>query len=179
MSKHDTATAKAESSSGKGTVVAVCLRPDSGVPKHPQAQVTVGPHGIEGDRHAGPVTLHRGQISPNRRQVSILAKEVIDEFNRELDINIPPGGLGENIMVEGLGDLSDLAAGDRLRFSSGVVLEITAQNDPCKSIMTYHKLLPKRAYGKRGLVAIVRTPGELKPGAGVELSRQASRTARD
>lgn len=142
-----------------GTVVAVCLNPNPGVPKYSQPQVTVGPDGIEGDYHAG----------PGRRQVSAVAQEAIDEVNRELGIDIPPGGFGENVLVQGLGDLGDLVAGDRLRFSSGVVLEVTGQNDPCRNLMVWHPLVPKRVYGKRGVVAVVRTPGPLRPGDEVEV----------
>lgn len=154
-----------------GSVAAVCLSPDGGLPKHPQPRVIVGPHGIEGDYHTGPTRFSRraGQDVANQRQVSLAAKEVIDEVNRELGTDIPPGGLGENILVQGLGDLSDLKAGDLLRFSSGVVLDVTAQNDPCKNLMVYHDQVPKCIYGKRGIVAVVRIPGVLKPGDGVEL----------
>ena len=66
----------------KTTVVIVCLSTAGGIPKHPQPQVSVGPHGIEGD---------------------------------------------------------------------------------------YHPQLPKRAYGRRGIVAVVRKTGELKPGDSVEI----------
>lgn len=153
-----------------GTVVAVCLNPNPGVPKHPQPGVTVTLDGIEGDFHAGPIARHAGRnLSPNQRQVSVVAQEAIEEVNRELDIAIPPGGFGENALVQGLGDLGELKAGDRLRFSSGVVLEVTGQNDPCKNLMVWHPQVPKHVYGKRGIVAIVQTPGVLKPGDGVEV----------
>ena len=156
-----------------GTVVAVCLSAEGGVPKHPQPEVTVGPYGVEGDYHAGPSRFSRraGQEVPNQRQVSLVAKEVIDEVNRELGTTIPAGGFGENVLVEGLGDLGDLKAGDLLRFRSGVVLEVTGQNDPCQNLMIWHNLVPKQVYGKRGIMATVRTPGPLKPGDGVEVVR--------
>jgi MOSC domain-containing protein YiiM len=148
-----------------GTVVAVCLRQESGVPKHPQPDVVVSEYGIEGDYHSGPMrTRSNGEVVPNTRHVSLVAKEVFDDLNRELGTNIPLGGFGENILVEGMGDLSDIAEGDVLRFSSGVELEVTGQNDPCKNLMVYHDQIPKKSYGRRGVLAIVRTTGRIKPG---------------
>jgi len=148
-----------------GSVAAVCLRKEKGVPKYPQSEVTIGEYGVEGDYHAGPMrTRSDGQVVPNTRHVTLVAKEVFDDLNRELDTDIPAGGFGENILVEGLGDLSDIREGAVLAFSSGVELEVTGQNDPCKNLMVYHNQVPKRAYGRRGLLTIVRTTGRLKPG---------------
>ncbi len=148
-----------------GTVAAVCLRKEKGVPKYPQSEVTIGEYGVEGDYHAGPMrTRSDGQVVPNTRHVTLVAKEVFDDLNRELDTDIPAGGFGENILVEGLGDLSDINEGEIIRFSSGVELEVTGQNDPCKNLMVYHNQVPKRAYGRRGLLAVVRSTGPLKPG---------------
>ena len=147
-----------------GTVVAVCMREDGGVPKHPQDEITIGQYGVEGDHHAGATRTRRGETMPNRRQVSLVAKEVFDDLNRELGSDIPPGGFGENILVEGLGDLSGLKEGDVLRFSSGVELEVTGQNDPCSNLMVYHNQVPKRAYGRRGVLAVVKATGRVKPG---------------
>ena len=148
-----------------GTVVAVCLRAEGGVPKYPQSEVTVGEYGIEGDWHSGPMrTRSNGETVPNTRHVSLVAKEVFDELNRELGTDIPHGGFGENILVEGMGDLGGIAEGEILRFSSGVELEVTGQNDPCKNLMVYHNQIPKKSYGRRGVLAIVKTTGRVKPG---------------
>ena len=148
-----------------GSVAAVCLRKEKGVPKYPQSEFTIGEYGVEGDYHAGPMrTRSDGQVVPNTRHVTLVAKEVFDDLNRELDTDIQAGGFGENILVEGLGDLSDIREGAVLAFSSGVELEVTGQNDPCKNLMVYHNQVPKRAYGRRGLLAVVRSMGHLKPG---------------
>ena len=78
-----------------GTVVAVCLREESGVPKYPQSEVIVGEYGIEGDYHAGPMRRRSdGEVVPNTRHVSLVAKEVFDDLNRELGTDIPHGGFG-------------------------------------------------------------------------------------
>jgi MOSC domain-containing protein YiiM len=152
-------------STPQGTIVAVCLKPEAGVPKNPQDEVTIGEYGVEGDWHSGPMrTRGDGEVVPNTRHVSIVAKEVFDDLNRELGTDIPLGGFGENILVEGMGDLGELKEGDVLRFSSGVELEVTQQNDPCKNLMVYSELIPKRAYGRRGVLAIVKSQGSLRPG---------------
>ena len=158
---------------GEGVVIAVCQREDGGVPKYLQEQITIGKCGVEGDYHSGAISKRRGQEGrPNRRQVSILAKEVIDDLNSDLATEIPLGGLGENVVVAGLGDLSDVREGNMLSFSSGVVLEVTAQIDPCKDLMTYHDQLPKRTYGRRGVVSVVVSTGILKTGDAVSLTHR-------
>jgi len=160
-----------------GTVVAVCLRKEGGVPKYPQSEVIVGQYGIEGDWHAGPMrTRGNGEVVENTRHVSLVAKEVFDDLNRELATDIPHGGFGENVLVEGMGDLSDVEDGAVLRFSSGVELEVTGQNDPCKNLMVYHNQIPKRAYGRRGVLAVVKTTGTLRPGDTVSVAASAAAT---
>ena len=75
-----------------GTVAAVCLRKEKGIPKYPQSEVTIGEYGVEGDYHAGPMrTRSDGQVVPNTRHVTLVAKEVFDDLNRELDTDIPAG----------------------------------------------------------------------------------------
>src|SRR6266571_8351069 len=119
----------------EGTVVAVCLRAEGGVPKQVQSRINVGPYGVEGDYHAGEITMHGSRAGePNFRQVSIVAEEAVQDAAQSLGVKIPQGGVGENILVRGLGDLGSVQPGERLRFSSGVELEISAQNNPCKNL---------------------------------------------
>ena len=153
------------SSSSSSKVFAVCMKETKGLPKAVQSEVKVGPYGVEGDYHAGQFSERKGtEGEPNTRQVSVLAKEVIDGLNSDLNIEIPLGGLGENIVVAGLGDLSDLREGDVMVFSSGVKLKITAQIDPCKELSVYHDQVLKHSYRKRGVVAMVLQTGTLKAG---------------
>jgi MOSC domain-containing protein YiiM len=44
------------------------------------------------------------------------------------------------------------------------VLEVTAQNIPCKNLAVYHPQVPKLVYGRRGVVAVVVTMGTISPG---------------
>lgn len=154
----------------RGTVVSVCLKAEGGVPKHAQPEVTVGPYGLEGDFHAGEVCRHGSRAGQaNDRQVSVVAREAVAEAAAQLSIEVPPGGLAENILVSGLGDLSSLRPGQRLRFSSGAELRVTAQNNPCKNLMVWHRKLPKQLAGRRGVVCTVLAPGPLRPGDSVEI----------
>ncbi len=159
-----------------GRVVAVCSSPQGGVPKYRRLIIEVGPEGVVGDYHAGPVNRHKkhGDPEPNTRQLTIVAQEVLDEVNEMLGIQLAPGFLGENLTVEGLGDLSDLEPGDRLLVGESVVLEVTAQNKPCSTVGVYHPHLVKALYGRRGVCAVVLRPGTVQPGDRIVVQRRAA-----
>ncbi len=99
----------------------------------------------------------------------MVAQEAVADVAAQLGIKIPPGGLGENLLVSSLGDLGSLQPGQRLRFSSGVELRVTAQNNPCENLTAWHPELPDRLKGRRGVVCTVLTPGALRPGDTVEI----------
>ncbi|CCF84327.1 putative MOSC domain [Nitrolancea hollandica Lb] len=155
-----------------GRVVVACSSPTTGVPKYPRDAVVVGPEGIVDDYHAGPINKHkkRGEPEPNHRQITILAQEVVEALNKQLDIDLQPGDLAENFLVTGLGDLTDLQAGDRVRIGE-VVLEVTGQNRPCATIGVHHPLLVKSIHGRRGIVAVVLVTGIARPGDPVTVER--------
>ena len=73
----------------QGTVVAVCLRPESGVPKYPQPEIAIGTHGVEGDFHSGPINKHKktGDPEPNTRHVTIVAQEALEAVNGHLQVD--------------------------------------------------------------------------------------------
>ncbi|MCS7050983.1 MAG: MOSC domain-containing protein [Thermomicrobium sp.] len=167
----------------QGRVIAVCARADRGIPKYRRLAIEVGPDGVVGDYHAGPVDRHtkRGEPRPNTRQLTVVAQEVLDEVNEALGIRLEPGFLGENVTVEGLGDLSDLEPGDRLLLGATVVLEVTAQNEPCSTVAVYHPQLVKALYRRRGICAVVRGTGVVRPGDPVRVQRRSAQpfAARD
>lgn len=74
-----------------------------------------------------------------------------------------------NIIVRGLGDLDQVRPGQRSPSSSGVELEVTEQNNPCSQLSVYHPQVPRELYGKRDLLAIVKTPGPVQPGDAAEV----------
>ncbi|MFN3974893.1 MAG: MOSC domain-containing protein [Dehalococcoidia bacterium] len=150
----------------QGRVVAVCLRPSGGVPKYPQPVITLNGDGVEGDWHAGPINKHKkkGDPEPNWRQVSIVSQEMYFYLRETLGIHLEPGAFGENILVEGLGDLSDLQPGDRLHLGQTAIVEITKQNSPCATLEVYHRAIVRTVMGRRGVVGVVHSPGLVRPG---------------
>lgn len=161
-----------------GRVVAVCRRSTAGIPKIPKREIRVVADGIEGDFHAGPTRRSRrtGRLKENDRQISLVAKEAIEAIGEAIGVAIPPGGFGENILVEGLGDLSRLSAGDRIWFEGGVVVEVTEQNEPCAALKIWHKRIVKESIGRRGIVGVVKKEGVVRPGDRVVLKSRRRTT---
>ena len=139
-----------------GTIVATCLSDQGGVPKYPQDQVVITPGGVEGDYHSTP--------GANPRAVSVVGKEVYDDLAGSMDIALEPGDFSENILTEGLGDLSNLEPGDRMRFGDEVVIEVTEQNAPCVNLTVHHPEILRPLVGRRGVVARVISAGTVRPG---------------
>jgi MOSC domain-containing protein YiiM/GNAT superfamily N-acetyltransferase len=98
-----------------------------GVPKRPVASAHVGWLGLEGDGHHE-ATLHGGP----HRAVCLFAIEAIRRVAAE-GHPIEPGSVGENLTTEGI-ELSTLPVGTRLRIGRGLLLELSAPDDPCKTI---------------------------------------------
>ncbi|GBD11579.1 Putative metal-sulfur cluster biosynthesis proteins YuaD [bacterium HR23] len=162
-----------ESHQAPGRVLAVCLRPTGGIPKYPQPVIFLNGQGVEGDWHAGPINKHkkRGDPEPNWRQVSIVAQEVYSDLGEALGIRLEPGAFGENMLVEGLGDLSDLCPGDRLHLGDTAVVEVTKQNSPCATLEVHHPDIVRLVKGRRGVVGVVHRPGPVRPGDRVWVER--------
>ncbi len=162
-----------------GMVLAIAYSPEliNGVGKeaHDAAQITRW--GVPGDRHYGETRVSRGHVVPNNRPITVLGVEGVREACKRLGVpEIPYGGLGENLLLNGLGDLSDLEPGDELHLFSadgtvGAVLQVRKQNEPCSNLMVYHKQMPKEMYGKRGVLCMVLREGIVRRGDRVELRR--------
>ena len=154
-----------------GVVLATCLSARSGVPKYPQPLVRVTEEGVEGDYHSGPVNKHKkgGDPEPNHRAVSIVAREVYDDVAGTLEILLEPGAFAENFLTQGLGDLSDLVPGDRIRLGADVVIEVSGQNSPCSALSIHHADIVSNLVGRRGIVGTVVRPGKVQPGDDVEI----------
>jgi len=172
-----------EASIRTGTILALCYSPEliNGVGKvaHNSAQVTKW--GIPTDRHYGETRVNsRHQTVPNDRPITIVGVEAVRDACAQLGIEeIPIGGLGENFLVEGLGDLSDVEPGDRFEVVSPdrevkIVLDAWLQNPPCVSLSIYHKQIVKTLYGKRGLLCTVSKEGMVSVGDKIELHRKGS-----
>jgi len=155
-----------------GTVAAVCYSPEliNGVGKEPHQSGQVTKWGIPGDRHYGETRVSKGQVVPNSRPITVVGADGTREASRKLGVpDIPPGGLGENFLVEGLGDLGGMTGGDEIHVldeagNPKVILLVGEQNKPCSNLMIYHKQMVKALMGKRGVLCTVEKEGEVQVG---------------
>lgn len=104
-----------------GKIVAVCISEERGTAKKDIGEATfIEEFGIKGDAHAG--NWHR--------QVSLISKEKIDEFNAS-GAQVDKGAFGENLIVEGY-DFKELPVGTKLQCNE-VILEMTQIGKECHS----------------------------------------------
>ncbi len=146
-----------------GRIIAVCTSSVSGVPKYPQAIAQVGLHGLVGDYHNREFRPSHnksrlGVLMPNNdRHITVVAQEVYDSLNAELGTMLKAGDFGENILVRGMGNLGNIPDNAQLMIGEGLlVLRVMEQNDPCKNLAPYHRLMVKKAYGRRGLLCAIK-----------------------
>jgi len=142
----DAATATDPQPIATGRVVQLSVSP-GGVPKRPIASARVGRFGVEGD-----VQAHLGIHGGPHRAVCLLGIEAIRRVAAE-GHPIVPGSVGENLTTEGV-ELSRLEPGTRLRFSSGLELELSAPANPCDTIRGSF------ADGKSGRISIIKFPSD-------------------
>ena len=150
----------------QGRVISISMSATGGIPKYTQESIAIVAEGVEGDHHSGPINKHKktGDPEPNHRQVTVVSEEVVLDLNARLGIEIKPGDLAENVLVGGLGDLTQFEAGDRLELGDDVVLEVTGHNRPCDLIRKYHPDLVEEIAGKRGLATVVVVTGTVSAG---------------
>lgn len=164
-----------------GTVIAVAyskeLINDVGKQTHDSADITQ--LGVPGDRHYGETRYSSSKRAtvPNNRPITIVGVEATRAACEKLGVGpIPPGGMGENLLIEGLGDMSDFVEGDQVQMLSEdgepkVILEVRKQNEPCSSLQIYHKQMTKELMGKRGVICTVLKEGRVQLGDRVALVR--------
>lgn len=170
----------------RGRVVAVCRSPRHGYPTYPRGRVTVAEDGIVGDAHSGSMRAsftNPGTQKPNDRPISIVAKEVMDDLNERFKMDVQPGDFNEQVLVEGMGDLSDVEIGDMVAFDSGVTLQVTDNAFPCTRLEAHnhHKLISELAgrrpdgtkFTKRGILARVVSTGDLTAGQEITITPQS------
>lgn len=145
--------------------------------------------GLEGDRHAGLTMkcgvrqkhLPRGTEIRNARQLSLVSVEELEQVAKALGVpRLDYRWLGANVLIRGAPELTKVPPGSRFVFSSGAVLCIDGDNEPCtkagKAVVeglgaeaSVASRFVKAADGLRGLVAWVERPGSLKTGDRVTL----------
>ena len=134
-------------------VVSVNVSDEKGTVKRPVAEIRVNPHGIAGDAHAGPW----------HRQVSMLSREVIAEFETGMKRKIEPGEFAENLTVSGT-DLRTVSVLDR--FTTGEVeIEVTQIGKECHGEQcAIFREVGKCVMPKEGIFCRVIRGGIIKPG---------------
>jgi MOSC domain-containing protein YiiM len=163
-------------------VEAVCQHGSHRFSKHPRMWINLLPGlGVEGDAHAGATVQHRSRIArdptqPNLRQVHLLHRELLDELEKQ-DFVIGAGDIGENILTRGI-DLLGLSAGTVLRIGAMAEIRITGLRNPCLQLDRFRPGLMAATLGrdhagnllrKAGVMAIVLTGGEVRPGDAINV----------
>lgn len=149
--------------------------------------------GIQGDRHAGSRIADvrdtamtnfglKGAEVPNMRHFSAVSVEELAEIQTEMGLSsrIPFGCLGENLVIEGIPNLTQLPPGTLLFFQKDekttrhAVLAVWAENMPChipgevigRRFSNQHlvKLFPGAALHRRGVVGFVFCSGKISVG---------------
>jgi MOSC domain-containing protein YiiM len=173
------AAGKAVVRTGKIAGLAYSAELIDNVGKQPRESAEITHLGIPGDRHYGETRYSQSQRKtlPNDRPITVVGAEATRKVCARLDIpDVPTGGLGENLQLHGLGDLSDLVEGDELRVLEAngqpkVVLRVSKQNDPCSNLRIYHRLMVKELMGRRGVICTVLQEGTVHVGDTVEVVR--------
>lgn len=132
--------------------------------------------GVEGDAHMGVTVKHRSRVAvdptqPNLRQVHLIRSELHDELQAR-GFTVQAGQMGENITTHGI-DLLGLPKGTRMFLGETALLEITGLRNPCTQLDglqdgLMNAVLDRDEAGnlirKAGIMGVVLTGGEVKPG---------------
>lgn len=116
-------------------------------------------YGLTGDAHAG----------PGERQVSLLAKESYDKFEKSnlKELCLKHGIFAENLTTEGI-ILHKLEIGTKLKVNE-TILEISKIGKECHTVCTIAKEVGNCIMPKEGVFARVIKGGEIKVGDEIEL----------
>ncbi|WP_406838532.1 MOSC domain-containing protein [Streptomyces sp. AHU1] len=148
----------------------------TGIDKRPvdgPVRVTApGPKGTGGSGLAGDAVCDLRHHGGDDQAVYAVAREDLDDWERELGRTLPNGVFGENLTTLGL-DVSGALIGERWRVGSGLVLEVTCGRIPCR---TFQEHLGEERWVKRftrrgapGAYLRVIEPGEIRAGDPVEI----------
>lgn len=120
--------------SGAGSVVAVCRKAEPGIPKLEVDEIRLLENlGVDGDYHAGKFVRHRylakkDPTRPNVRQVLIIDTTILGFLN-EQGFMLQPGWMGENIILDGI-SIMTLPIGTQLIIGEAIV-ELAEVRNPC------------------------------------------------
>ncbi|MFD4262372.1 MOSC domain-containing protein [Streptomyces sp. NPDC058534] len=127
----------------------------------------VGASGLAGDTVCD--TRHHGG---DDQAVYAVAREDMDDWERELGRALPSGSFGENLTTTGL-DVSGALIGERWRIGPDLLLEVTSGRIPCR---TFQGHMGEQGWMKRfiekaapGAYFRVVEPGEIRAGDPVRI----------
>ncbi|MFH8804492.1 MOSC domain-containing protein [Streptomyces sp. NPDC017936] len=151
-----------------GAVTGIDKRPVEG----PVRVAAPGPKGTAGSGLAGDAVCNLRHHGGNDQAVYAVAREDLDDWERELGRTLANGVFGENLTTTGL-DVSGARIGERWRIGSELVLEVTAGRIPCA---TFQGHMGERGWVGRftrkaatGAYLRVIVPGEIRAGDPVEI----------
>ena len=168
----------------EGSVETLLASPDrdTGLEKQTVAEAQFLFTGMEGDCHGGLTRksdsrmlkqYRRGTEVRNSRQVSILSTEELTEVAERMGIPaVQPEWVGANMVIRGIPDLTLLPPSTRLKFPSGAMIVVDAENHPCRypaDIIAKHHPEAKKGFvaaamHKRGVVGWVEAEGVIRTG---------------
>ncbi|MCC9609226.1 hypothetical protein LOC68_06285 [Blastopirellula sp. JC732] len=105
-----------------GKVVAVCVSASGGIPRYAVDAIELTPQGVVGDKH------RFVEHETNERAVSLFDAEFYERLLID-GVAPPPGSVGENVTVSGLG-LSELSEGAEVALGAAIV-RLTRRWAPC------------------------------------------------
>ena len=155
--------------------MAVCCKAEPGLPKLEVAAIQlVADYGVLGDYHAGKRVRHRylakkDPSRPNLRQVLLIDTTILAEVANK-GIQLQPGMLGENIVLDGIAVMR-LQIGTQIEIG-GARLEVTEVRNPCHQLNEMHpgllKAVASKVDGKvrrnAGMLARILIGGLVRPG---------------
>ncbi|MGW0086084.1 MOSC domain-containing protein [Streptomyces sp. NPDC003393] len=143
---------------------------------HPVLVAAPGPKGVGASGLAGDAVCDTRHHGGDDQAVYAMAREDMNEWERELGRTLANGAFGENLTTAGL-DVSGALIGERWRIGSpagpSVLLEVTSGRIPCR---TFQGHMGERGWVRRftqkgapGAYLRVIEPGEIRSGDPVEI----------
>ena len=131
-----------------------------GIPKLPVQILRLNIDGFDGDGH---------NHEKHRTPIQAVCLQDIEKLNelREEGYSLEAGTTVENLTMRGL-NVNHLPIGTILRFSSGVLIELTRVRKPCYVLDAIHPRLKEDIVGRCGMYAKIIHEGVLQIGDSVE-----------
>ncbi|MFJ8188445.1 MOSC domain-containing protein [Streptomyces sp. NPDC096094] len=131
-----------------------------------------GPKGVGASGLAGDTVCDMRHHGGDDQAVYAMAREDMDDWERELGRPLPNGSFGENLTTTGL-DVSGALIGERWRIGPDLMLEVTSGRIPCRTFQGHlgEKRWVRRFTEKGAPGAYLRViePGGARAGDAVEI----------